>query len=164
MGKAPRDTKTPFPAGKCVKAQQEGRAECAPRRPWTLTCAPEPPVAPPSPPSQPGEPAAPPVPEAGPGHCRHLQHHLSAAHHAQPGPQGKRQPLPPGAATAHLQAPPPPWAGSCSHTAHILLSRVLCFPSVTRAPVLGDSLGMSPQVLGNYWPVDLAKPSQEFSA
>lgn len=62
--------------------------------------------------SQPGEPATPSVPEVGPGHRRHLQHHLSAAHYAQPGPQGQRQPLLPGAATAAHPwplAPPRGW-------------------------------------------------------
>lgn len=56
-------------------------------------------------------------------------------------------------------------AGSCSHAAHTLLSQALCFSTSTRAPVSGgDSLGISPQVLGNYWPIDLVKPSREFSA
>lgn len=59
----------------------------------------------------------------------------------------------------------PPRAGSCSHTTHILLSQALCFSSFTRASVSGgDSLRISPQVLGNYWPIDLVKPSREFSA
>lgn len=72
---------------------------------------------------------APPVPNWTWPYCRISPMSLCRSSYPAWTPQGKRtRPLPPGAATAHLQAPPPPpWAGCCSHIAHILLPSAL-FP------------------------------------
>lgn len=190
MRKAPQEPGAPFPGREACGAQlplfpvpqKEGRAE-SPPGPSTLTCPPKPSrgsfpplpskVNPPFHLSQKldlakaGLSSIIPLPPITPS----LDHKDSASLYIQvptlahlPGLVCPRGAHPPTVFFSPGLPPHLPGVGSCSHAAHVLLSQGLRFSSSMTAPVSGgDSLAINPQILWNYWPIDLAKSSQEFS-